>query len=195
MNLIGYTPTGRKEASSVNIKRYNGSTSGDFDSNSVGQVSVAIPAHYDGSLYGSKTGTQVVKPAEIQKQLQGTSSFDKWGFLYAPGYETAQYKGSQGKGPYQTALIAQNLQKDMNSHSRPTIADKCIYHIFIFFKIFKKVIDLMLKVYIDKCKVRLGNLIVGLFLNLLLQRDLILLIIVKIYRLLYLILLMKQFFN
>ena len=80
MNLIGYTPTGRKEASSVNIKRYNGSTSGDFDSNSVGEVSVAIPAHYADSLYGSKSETpetQVVKPAEIQGQLQGTSSFEK----------------------------------------------------------------------------------------------------------------------
>ena len=93
MNLIGYTPTGRKEASSVNIQRYNGSTSGDFDKNSVGQVSVTIPAHYDGDLYGTKEGIPegkpVVKPAEIQGQLQGTSSFEKWGFLYAPGYDSA----------------------------------------------------------------------------------------------------------
>lgn len=111
MNLIGYTPTGTKGASTIKIKRYNGSTSDDFKSELVSEASVTIPTHYDGDLYGSTSGAPVVKPANIQDQLQGTSSFEKWGFLYAPGYDTAQYKGSQGKGPYQTALIAQNLQK------------------------------------------------------------------------------------
>lgn len=77
MNLIGYTPTGTKGASTINIKRYNGSTSTDFNSESVSDVSVTIPAHYDGNLYESKTGTQSVDPATIQDQLQGTSSFDK----------------------------------------------------------------------------------------------------------------------
>lgn len=111
MNLIGYTPTGTKEASTIKIKKYNGSTSADFNSELVSEVSATIPAHYDGNLYESKTGTQSVDPATIQDQLQGTSSFDKWNFLYAPGYTNAQYKGTQGIGPYQTALIAQNLQK------------------------------------------------------------------------------------